>query len=158
MASISAKPRSHDSAIVDNVRAVVVRTIRKGFMTKTQSYGSLPFRPRSLAVLLVVGVATLFAACASTPTQESTGGYVDDSTITAKVKSNLAQDAKVSASDVHVKTYKGVVDLSGFVNSQSEIPEAKLVASQVPGVKSVHDNLIVKGVVAPPTAAEQRVD
>jgi osmotically-inducible protein OsmY len=57
-----------------------------------------------------------------------------------------------------VKTYKGVVDLSGFVNSQSEIPEAKLVASQVPGVKSVHDNLIVKGVVAPPTAAEQRVD
>jgi osmotically-inducible protein OsmY len=112
----------------------------------------------SLMALLAAGLAISAAACAATPTQESTGGYVDDSTITAKVKTNLAQDSKVSASDVSVKTYKGVVDLSGFVNSQSQISEARLVASQVNGVKAVHDNLIVKGVVAPPTAAEKRVD
>jgi len=112
----------------------------------------------SLTVILVAGVATLAAACAATPTRESTGGYVDDSTITAKIKTDLAQDSRVSATDVHVKTYKGVVDLSGFVNSKSEISEARLVARQVDGVKSVHDNLIVKGVVAPPTAAEKRVD
>src|ERR1700730_11288357 len=79
---------------------------------------------RSLMVLLLAVVATLAAACAATPTHESTGGYIDDSTITAKVKTNLAQDSKVSATDVHVKTYKGVVDLSGFVNSESEISEA----------------------------------
>jgi osmotically-inducible protein OsmY len=124
-------------------------------MTKKPHFS---FNMHSLMVILVAGVATLAAACAATPTRESTGGYVDDSTITAKIKSNLAQDNRVSATDVHVKTYKGVVDLSGFVNSRSEISEARLVAAQVNGVKSVHDNLIVKGVVAPPTAAEKRVD
>ena len=116
------------------------------------------FSPRSLLVLLLAVVATLAAACAATPTQESTGGYIDDSTITAKVKTNLAQDNKVSATDIHVKTYKGVVDLSGFVNSQSQISEAGLVAGQVSGVKSVHNNLIVKSAVAPPTAAEKRTE
>jgi len=118
----------------------------------------LVLKRHSLMVILAAGLATSAAACAATPTRESTGGYVDDSTITAKVKTDLAQDAKVSASDVSVQTYKGVVDLSGFVNSQSQISEARLVAGQVNGVKAVHDNLIVKGVVAPPTAAEKRVD
>jgi osmotically-inducible protein OsmY len=115
-------------------------------------------KAHSFVVIVAASVAALAAACAATPTRESTGGYVDDSTITAKVKSNLAQDKNVSASAVNVQTYKGVVDLSGFVNKQSEVSEARLVASQVDGVKSVHDNLIVKGVVAPPTAAEKRVD
>jgi hypothetical protein len=118
---------------------------------------TLNFRGIFLIFLLTL-FTTFAAACAATPTHESTGGYIDDSTITAKVKTNLAQDAKVSATDVHVKTYKGVVDLSGFVNSQSEISEAGLVAGQVSGVKSVHNNLIVKGAVAPPTAAEKRAE
>jgi osmotically-inducible protein OsmY len=118
----------------------------------------LTFNLRPLMVILVAGMVTLAAACAATPTRESTGGYVDDSTITAKIKSALVQDKSVSAADVHVKTYKGVVDLSGFVNSAQEITEARIVADQVEGVKSVHDNLIVKGAVAPPTAAEKRVD
>jgi osmotically-inducible protein OsmY len=109
-------------------------------------------------VFCLAVLATLATACAATPTEESTGGYVDDSTITAKVKGDLVQDNKVSSTDVHVKTYKGVVDLSGFVNSQSEISEAGHVASQVSGVKSVHNNLIVKGTVAPPTTAEKRND
>jgi len=112
----------------------------------------------SLSVILIASVATLAAACAATPTRESTGGYLDDSTITAKIKSNLTQDSKVSATDVHVKTYKGVVDLSGFVNSRQEIAEAGIVADQVEGVRSLHNNLIVKTVVAPPTAAEKRID
>jgi osmotically-inducible protein OsmY len=118
----------------------------------------LVLKQHSLMVILAAGLVTSAAACAATPTRESTGGYIDDSTITAKVKSDLAQDNKVSASAVNVQTYKGVVDLSGFVNSRSEIAEARLVAGQVNGVKSVHDNLIVKGAVAPPTAAEKRVD
>ena len=116
------------------------------------------YKPKVVLTLLLALVITFAAACAATPTQESTGGYIDDATITTKVKANLAQDPKVSATDVHVKTYKGVVDLSGFVNSNSEIAQAGLVANQVSGVKSVHNNLIVKGVVAPPTAAEKRAD
>ncbi len=123
--------------------------VKKGYVT---------FNAQSVAVLFFAVLATLAAACAATPTQESTGGYVDDSTITAKIKADLVQDNKVSSTDVHVKTYKGVVDLSGFVNSQSEIAEAGLVAGKVSGVKSVHNNLIVKGAVAPPTAAEKRAE
>jgi osmotically-inducible protein OsmY len=116
------------------------------------------FNVRSLEVLFLGAVTTLAVACAATPIRESTGGYIDNSAITAKVKSNLAQDKNVSASDVHVKTYKGVVDLSGFVNSESQISEASLVAGQVSGVTSVHNNLLVKGAVAPATAAEMRTE
>jgi len=105
---------------------------------------------RRPALLLCVTIAMYMAGCASTPTRESTGGYIDDSTITAKVKADLRQDNKLSASDVHVETYKGVVDLSGFVNRDSDISEARIVAERVSGVRSVHNNLIVKGAVAPP--------
>jgi osmotically-inducible protein OsmY len=127
-------------------------------MSKVSGQSHITFKAHSLVLFLLAALATLAAACAATPTQESTGGYVDDSTITAKIKTNLLQDDKVSATDVHVKTYKGVVDLSGFVNSESEISEAGLVAGQVSGVTAVHNNLIVKGAVAPPTAAEKRAE
>jgi osmotically-inducible protein OsmY len=109
-------------------------------------------------MLLAIAVATLTAACASTPTSESTGGYVDDSTITAKVKTDLATDSNTSATSIHVETYKGVVDLSGFVNTRAEAAEAARVAGQASGVKAVHNNLIVKTIAAPPTAAEKRND
>jgi len=120
--------------------------------------GYLTFNGHLRVALLAAALATLAAACAATPTRESTGGYVDDSTITAKIKGDLLQDSKLSVTDVHVKTYKGVVDLSGFVNGQSQIPEAELLAGKVSGVKSVHNNLIVKGTVAPATAAEKRAE
>ena len=118
----------------------------------------LSFNAHLRVALLGAALVTLATACAATPTRESTGGYVDDSTITAKIKGDLLQDSRLSAADVHVKTYKGVVDLSGFVNGQSQIPEAGLLAGKVSGVKSVHNNLIVKGTVAPATAAEKRVE
>jgi hyperosmotically inducible periplasmic protein len=102
---------------------------------------------------------TLATACAATPTSaKALAGYVNDSTITAKIKGDLLQDNKLSAADVHAKTDRGVVDLSGFVKGQSQIPEAGLLAGKVSGVKSVHNNLIVKGTVAPATAAENRVE
>jgi hypothetical protein len=118
----------------------------------------LQFNLRSLVLLLCALIPMSIAGCAATPTRESTGGYVDDSTITAKIKTDLLQDNKLSASDVHVKTYKGVVELSGFVNRESDIPEAGMVAGRVSGVKSVHNNLIVKGAVAPATAVERRAE
>ena len=109
-----------------------------------------------LAVLLT-GMMGTFIACASTPNTESTGGYLDDSAITAKVKSDLARDPNTSAASVHVITYKGVVDLNGFANSQQEISEAGVVASKVSGVTSVHNNLVLKEKAAPPTQAERRI-
>lgn len=93
-------------------------------------------------VLLMV-IATL-AACASTRTQSSAGEYVDDSVITAKVKALLAEDDFLKSFKVGVETYKGAVQLSGFVNSQKAVDKAGEITMSVKGVKSVKNDLIVK--------------
>jgi osmotically-inducible protein OsmY len=94
-------------------------------------------------VLLLMLVAT-FAACASTRTHESTGEYVDDSTITTKVKTLLAEDDFLKSFQIGVETYKGTVQLSGFVNSEDAVRKAGEIARSVEGVTSVKNNLIVK--------------
>ena len=94
-------------------------------------------------LVLLMLVAT-FAACASTRTHESTGEYVDDSTITTKVKALLAEDDFLKSFQIGVETYKGTVQLSGFVNSQNAVNKAGEIARSVKGVKSVKNNLIVK--------------
>ena len=93
-------------------------------------------------VLLMLMVA--FVACASTSKQESTGEYVDDSVITTKVKSLLAADDFLKSFQIGVETYKGTVQLSGFVNSQKAVDKAVEITRSVKGVKSVKNNLIVK--------------
>ena len=92
---------------------------------------------------LLMLIAT-FVACASTPKQESTGEYFDDSVITTKVKSLLAVDDFLKSFQISVETYKGTVQLSGFVGSQKAVDKAGEVASSVKGVKSVKNDLIVK--------------
>jgi osmotically-inducible protein OsmY len=84
------------------------------------------------------------AACASTAKQSSTGEYVDDSVITTKVKSLLAADDFLKSFQVGVETYKGVVQLSGFVASQAAVDKAVEIARSVKGVKSVKNDLVVK--------------
>jgi hyperosmotically inducible protein len=90
------------------------------------------------------GFAIFNAGCASTPTRESTGEYVDDSTITAKVKAAFVKDPIVKALDVKVETFKGSVQLSGFVNSESERTQAGAVAAAVSGVTGVKNDIVVK--------------
>ena len=85
-----------------------------------------------------------FVACASTPKQEGAGEYVDDSVITTKVKSLLAADDFLKSFQIGVETYKGTVQLSGFVNSQQAVDKAVEITRSVQGVKSVKNNLIVK--------------
>ena len=97
----------------------------------------------SLALSAAV-VALVWTGCASTATRESTGQYVDNSTITAKVKAAFASDPVVSALAVHVKSYKGTVQLSGFVNTQAEKDQAEQIARGVSGVEAVTNSLIVK--------------
>jgi osmotically-inducible protein OsmY len=84
------------------------------------------------------------AACASTPTRESTGEYVDDTVITTKVKSLLAEDDFLKSFQIGVETYQGTVQLSGFVNSRQAVDKADQITKGVKGVKSVKNNLIVK--------------
>ena len=93
--------------------------------------------------VLLMMIATL-VACASTSKQEGAGEYVDDSVITTKVKSLLAADDFLKSFEITVETYKGTVQLSGFVDSQKAIDKAGEIASGVKGVKSVKNNLNVK--------------
>jgi len=95
------------------------------------------------AVCLMAAVP-LFSGCASTDTSASTGQHVDDAAITAKVKSQLLADPDVSGLQVNVQTFKGQVQLSGYVNSPEERTKAEQIARQVNGVKNVNNDLIVK--------------
>jgi hyperosmotically inducible protein len=95
------------------------------------------------SLILIMFVAAL-VACASTSKHESTGEYVDDSVITTKIKSQLAADDFLKSFQIDVETYKGVVQLSGFVNAQKAVDKAGKIARSVKGVKSVKNDLIVK--------------
>ncbi len=94
-----------------------------------------------LVLILFIGA---LVACASTAKQSSTGEYIDDSVITTKVKSLLAADDFLKSFQIGVETYKGIVQLSGFVNAQKAVDKAIEIASSVKGVKSVENDLIVK--------------
>jgi hypothetical protein len=85
-----------------------------------------------------------FVACASTSKKESTGEYIDDSVITTKVKSLLAADDFLKSFRISVETYKGIVQMSGFVGSQEAVDKAGEIAHSVKGVKSVKNDLIIK--------------
>ena len=82
--------------------------------------------------------------CASTRTHEGTGEYVDDSVITTKVKAAIFNEPGLKVSEVQVETFKGVVQLSGFVSSRDDIKGAVRVASAVNGVKSVSNGMELK--------------
>ena len=96
---------------------------------------------RCFVLLMLI---TALMACASTRTHESAGEYVDDSVITTKIKSQLAGDDFFKSFQISVETYKGTVQLSGFVDSQAAIDKAGQIAKGVQGVKSVKNNLLVK--------------
>ena len=97
-----------------------------------------------ICYLVLLAVIASIVACASTRTQESTGQSVDNSVITTKVKGLLAGDDLLKSFQIGVETYKGVVQLSGFVNSQQAVNKAIEITKSVEGVKSVKNDLIVK--------------
>jgi osmotically-inducible protein OsmY len=99
---------------------------------------------RLFASLFLAAALTGLAGCASTSTKESTGQYIDDSAITTKVKTAIFGDPKLKVLQISVKTYKGEVQLSGFVDSAESAAHAADVASKVEGVKSVRNDLVVK--------------
>jgi osmotically-inducible protein OsmY len=83
--------------------------------------------------------------CASTPTKEGTGEYVDDTVITTKVKVAVFNEPSLKSAEINVETFKGVVQLSGFVSSPAAITKAVEVARSVQGVTSVKNDMRVKG-------------
>jgi len=96
---------------------------------------------RYLVLLMLI---VTFLACESKPKQESAGEYLDDSVITTKVKSLLAADDLLKSFQISVETNKGIVQLSGFVDSQAAVDKAGEIARNVKGVASVKNDLSVK--------------
>src|SRR5512132_1762785 len=82
--------------------------------------------------------------CGATQSREGTGEYVDDSVITTKVKTAIFNDSSLKVNEINVETFKGVVQLSGFVRSQADIDQAVKVARGVAGVKSVKNDMRIK--------------
>jgi hypothetical protein len=115
------------------------------FITNSQR-GVIVMKKRNIVIhcLVFLMLIATFAACASSHKHESTGEYVDDSVITTKVKSLLAADDFLKSFQISVDTYKGTVQLSGFVNSQQAVDKAGEITRSVKGVKSIKNNLIVK--------------
>ena len=97
-----------------------------------------------IRLIVVLMMIAAFVACASTPKKEGTGEYFDDSFITTKIKSQLAADDFLKSFQIGVESRKGIVQLSGFVNSQAAIDKAGQIARGVEGVKSVKNDLIVR--------------
>ena len=95
------------------------------------------------AVFLAIALATTLG-CAPTATKEGTGEYVDDTVITTKVKAAIFNEASLKSAEINVETFKGTVQLSGFVKYQADIVKAGDVARGVNGVKSVKNDLRLK--------------
>ena len=99
-----------------------------------------PVLAAALAALLLAG-----PGCASSPRHESTGEYIDDSVITMKVKAAIVAEPTLKASEINVETFKGQVQLSGFVHDPADVIKASEVARSVDGVKSIVNSLVIKG-------------
>lgn len=94
--------------------------------------------------VVVLGLLGVVAGCAVTEGQSTVGQYVDDKTITARVKTRFASDKEVSATKVQVETLNGTVQLSGFVPTAAEKQRAGEIARSVPDVKDVRNNIVVQ--------------
>lgn len=97
-----------------------------------------------IAAASAAAVLTGVTGCASTATQESTGQYMDDTAITAKVKTAIFNDATLKSAEINVETFKGVVQLSGFVNSAADIQRAVQLVQGISGVRSVRNDMRLK--------------
>jgi osmotically-inducible protein OsmY len=99
-------------------------------------------RLASLVLCLIVIIGML--GCAGSRTQTSTGEYIDDSAITAKAKTALLADEDVSGLQVEVETFKGVVQLSGFVDTPAQAQKAEQIVRAIDGVQEVKNDIVVK--------------
>ncbi|CUA82216.1 MULTISPECIES: BON domain-containing protein [Gulbenkiania] len=97
-----------------------------------------------VAASLAAATMTAVTGCAVTSGQSSMGQYVDDATITTRVKTRMAEDKTVSAMRVNVETLNGVVQLSGFAANEAEKSRAAEIARSVPDVKDVRNNIIIR--------------
>ena len=102
-------------------------------------------KTRNVYALFFLSLFSLtLLGCGATNTREGTGEYIDDTVITTKVKAAILNTASLKVSEINVETFKGVVQLSGFVNSQQDISTAMRLTRDVGGVVSVKNDMRVK--------------
>ena len=101
-------------------------------------------QPKIFSAFCLIILLALFLGCASTPKHEGTGEYVDDTVITSKVKAAILEDSSLKVNEINVETFKGIVQLSGFVRSRADINRAVEVAGKIRGVKSVKNDMLLK--------------
>jgi len=94
-------------------------------------------------IFLILMLATVLG-CSSTSRQESTGEYFDDSVITTKVKAAIFNEPSLKSAEINVETFKGIVQLSGFVSSAADVQKAAELARSVKGVTSVKNDMRIK--------------
>ena len=97
-----------------------------------------------ISALLAAIAFTAVAGCASTRTQESTGQYIDDTAITTSVKAAIFSDPALKSAEINVETFKGRVQLSGFVSSKASMDQAVALARNVGGVTAVGNDMRLK--------------
>jgi hyperosmotically inducible periplasmic protein len=100
-------------------------------------------KTRILKLSAILGALALVSACSSTRTQQSAGEVIDDSVLTSKVKVALIDDSITKAGQINVETYRGVVQLGGFVDNSQQKAQATKVARSITGVKEVRNDLVV---------------
>lgn len=100
---------------------------------------------KTIAALVPAVMLATLLGCASTTKHESTGQFVDDSVITTKVKAAVFNEPTLKSAEVNVETFKGVVQLSGFVSDAGDVQKASELARNVTGVVSVKNDMRVKG-------------
>ncbi|MEX5745763.1 BON domain-containing protein [Massilia sp. X63] len=102
---------------------------------------NLSYRIHLILLGLVLAILT---ACAPSGTHRGTGQYIDDAAITTRIKTAFATDPQVKATEVQVETFKGTVQLSGFVDSAESAARAAQIAREIPGVKEVRNSMVVR--------------
>jgi osmotically-inducible protein OsmY len=100
---------------------------------------------KSISAFIFAALLATMLGCASTAKHEGTGEYIDDSVITTKVKAAIFNESTLKSSEINVETYKGTVQLSGFVSTWADIQKAVEVTNGVKGVHSVKNDMRVKG-------------
>ena len=99
---------------------------------------------KSAVALLAAAAIVSAAGCAATSNHASTGQYVDDTAITAKVKTAILKEPDLKSAEINVETFKGRVQLSGFVSTRASMDQAVVVAQGVTGVTSVKNDMRLK--------------
>ena len=99
---------------------------------------------KHLSALIAAIALTVLAGCASTATQEGTGEYIDDTVITTKTKAAIFNEPSLKSAEINVETFKGRVQLSGFVSTQADINRAVLVTRGIKGVVEVKNDMRLK--------------